>query len=414
MEAHTRRVAILHYAGPPVVGGVESTIYHHARLFAEAGYSVRVIVGEGASFDARIGVHLLPRLYSKHPDVLAVKGQLDRGVVGSSFRRLRDALRGDLQVALAGTSVCIVHNALTLHKNLALTAALRDLCDAGIVRLIAWCHDFAWRRSQYRSELHPGYPWELLREPWPGVIYVVVSEAQRAELAELFHWPVERIQVVPPGVDPVPLWRLSLETAELVQKLGLLEAELVLLLPARITRRKNVELAVRITAALHRQGRYAHLVVTGPPGPHNPANVAYLEQLQRLRRELGVEKCVHFLYELGSLEEPFIPNDATMAELYLVADALLFPSRQEGFGIPVLEAGLVRLPVFCSRIPPFRESGNEWVHFFELEEDPYTIARRISETLDADPAFRLRKRVQRRFTWKHIFEERIEPLVRDG
>jgi len=29
-----RRVGILHYAAPPIVGGVESTIYHHARLLA--------------------------------------------------------------------------------------------------------------------------------------------------------------------------------------------------------------------------------------------------------------------------------------------------------------------------------------------------------------------------------------------
>jgi hypothetical protein len=33
------RVAILHYAGPPIVGGVEITIQHHARLLAEAGHA---------------------------------------------------------------------------------------------------------------------------------------------------------------------------------------------------------------------------------------------------------------------------------------------------------------------------------------------------------------------------------------
>lgn len=411
MNAHARRVAILHYAGPPVVGGVESTIYHHARLFAAAGYAVRVIAGEGAPFDDGVEVHLLPRLYSKHPAVLAAKRALDRGIVDAGFRRLRDALREELQAVLADTRVCIVHNALTLHKNLALTAALRDLSDAGVVRLIAWCHDFAWRRPQYRPELHPGYPWDLLREPWPGVTYVVVSEAQRGELAELFDWPPERIHVVPPGVDPAALLRLRPATAELIHRLGLLEAELVLLLPARITRRKNIELAIRITAALHRQGRHAHLVVTGPPGPHNPANAAYLEQLQRLRRDLGVERHVHFLYELGSPEAPFVPDDPMLAELYSVADALLFPSRQEGFGIPVLEAGLTRLPVFCSDIPPFRESGDGWVYPFRLDEDPAEIARRIGATLDADPAFQLRQRVRRRFTWQRIFEERIEPLV---
>lgn len=44
-------VAILHYASPPVVGGVEITIAHHARELADLGYNVRVVSGSGESFD---------------------------------------------------------------------------------------------------------------------------------------------------------------------------------------------------------------------------------------------------------------------------------------------------------------------------------------------------------------------------
>ncbi|MBC7264052.1 MAG: glycosyltransferase family 4 protein [Chloroflexi bacterium] len=413
-SAKPQRVAILHYAGPPVVGGVESTIYHHARLLAQAGYEVRVIVGRGEPFDPRVSVCLVPRLYSQHPEALAAKRQLDQGTVSAAFERLRDDLRGELAAALAGTDACIVHNAMTLHKNLALTAALRELSDQQMTRFIAWCHDFAWCRPQYRPELHPGYPWDLLRQPWPGVTYVVVSEAQREELATLFHCPAEDIQVVPPGVDAAALLRLRPQTTELVSALGLLEAEMVLLLPARITRRKNIELALCITAALHEQGCRAHLVVTGPPGPHNPTNVAYLERLQRLRRELGVEQHVHFLYEQGTEETPFVPDDALLAELYLVADALLFPSVQEGFGIPVLEAGLTRLPVFCSDIAPFRESGGDWIHVFDLSQKPEQIARRIREVLGSDETFCLRRRVRDHYTWQRIFEDRILPLLSPG
>ena len=43
----TQSVAILHFAAPPIIGGVESTIYHHARLLAEAGYEITVITGRG-------------------------------------------------------------------------------------------------------------------------------------------------------------------------------------------------------------------------------------------------------------------------------------------------------------------------------------------------------------------------------
>ena len=55
----TTRVAILHYAAPPIVGGVESTIYHHARLLAGAGYAVTVIAGRGAPFEERVAVAVI-------------------------------------------------------------------------------------------------------------------------------------------------------------------------------------------------------------------------------------------------------------------------------------------------------------------------------------------------------------------
>jgi hypothetical protein len=74
-------VVILHYAAPPVVGGVEQTIYHHARHLADAGHVVRVIAGVGEPFDPRVQVTVAPEFGSRHPDALAVKAQLDCGEV---------------------------------------------------------------------------------------------------------------------------------------------------------------------------------------------------------------------------------------------------------------------------------------------------------------------------------------------
>ena len=55
-----RRIALVHYSAPPVVGGVESVLAHHARLMADAGHSVQIIAGRGAQFDARIPFIGLP------------------------------------------------------------------------------------------------------------------------------------------------------------------------------------------------------------------------------------------------------------------------------------------------------------------------------------------------------------------
>jgi len=408
-----KQVAILHYAAPPIVGGVEVTIYHHARLLAQMGYQVHVIAGRGETFHPRVAFHHIPEVDSRHPEVLEVGQALGRGEVPSAFAALRDRLTARLRPLLADVDVCIVHNAITLHKNLPLTAALYYLAEEEVTRFIAWCHDFAWQDALYTPDLHPGYPWDLLRTPWPGVRYVVVSAHRRAQLAALLGIAEAAIRVVTPGVDVAEFLKLEPATRRLVEKLDLLAADPLMLLPSRITRRKNIEFAVRVTAALLRHKPQATLVVTGPPGPHNPTNVAYLESLQALRRNQGVMERVHFLYEHGEGGQPLHVSDAMVADFYRLADLLLFPSRREGFGIPVLEAGLARLPVFAADIPPVHESAGELACLFDPDGDPAAVADTIAAHLEADRAYQLRRRVLGRFTWQAVLERDLIPLIQE-
>jgi hypothetical protein len=48
------RVVILHYAAPPVIGGVERVIYYQATLLADAGHQVIVAAGRGESFHPKV------------------------------------------------------------------------------------------------------------------------------------------------------------------------------------------------------------------------------------------------------------------------------------------------------------------------------------------------------------------------
>jgi glycosyltransferase involved in cell wall biosynthesis len=54
-----------------------------------------------------------------------------------------------------------------------------------------------------------------------------------------------------------------------------------------------------------------------------------------------------------------------LMDLYKNAEALVFPSLQEGFGIPLLEAVNFNLPIFCSDIPIFREIMEDEAHYFD-------------------------------------------------
>ncbi len=408
-------LSILHYTAPPVIGGVEATIRDHGRLLARRGYPVMIIAGRGEAWHRRLEMRLIPEADSMHPDVLKVTRALEQGVVPPAFHGLQENLHKRLRHVLQRTEICFVHNVLCLHFNLPLTAAIHDLIDEGwVTRFVAWNHDLSWTDPAQRSKMHPGFPWDLLRQPREELTYVVVSEDRRHDLARLLGIPDDSIRVIPPGVSFAAFFRLASASRYLVEELGLLDPELLLLHPARITRLKNIELGIEVVHTLRERGIDAWLIVTGPPDPHNPGEVAYAQELKELSRERGVEEEVIFVYEHGpDSATPLLLSDQMVNDLYQIADALFFPSHSEGFGIPMLEAGLARLPVFCSNIPPFHESAGEHAHFFELDEDPSAIADLIMDVMRDDPTYGLRQRVLQRYTWRGVIRELIQPLIEE-
>ena len=209
-------IAILHYAAPPVVGGVERVIYYHATLLAKAGHEVSVVAGRGEPFDPDVAFHCLDVVGSRHPDILALKAELDQGRVPEGFDAMCSRILDALRPLLDGADVLIAHNVLGLHKNLPLTAALYRLSERNTVPFVAWCHDFAWQDTLYTPDLHPGYPWDLLRTPWPGVRYVVVSAHRQARLVALLGLPADQVTVVHPGADVTGFLKLEPTTRRLV------------------------------------------------------------------------------------------------------------------------------------------------------------------------------------------------------
>jgi len=404
-------IAILHYSVPPIVGGVESVIAHHARLMSADGHSVRLIAARGEALSEQIPLITLPLADSRHSRVTKMKDQLDHGEVTRDFESLRDELAEQLQTALSGTDILIAHNVCSLNKNLALTAALYKLhISKRLLGLILWHHDLAWTTPRYQPELHNGYPWDLLRTDWSNTTHVVVSELRRTELAELMKLEPDSITVVPNGVDTGRFYKLESQTQPLLVQTHLLDAAPILLLPVRVTPRKNIELALRTLAELRKQFPKAALVVTGPLGPHNVNNIQYFEMLKSLRADLGLEGSAHFLAELI---DSFLP-DEVIADFYRVADGLFFPSREEGFGIPLIEAAFSHLPAFCADIIPLRELGLADATFFSPDENPVKIAKMISEYFQASATARLSMRVRSSFRWEVIYHQHIAPMLEKG
>jgi glycosyltransferase involved in cell wall biosynthesis len=227
------------------------------------------------------------------------------------------------------------------------------------------------------------------------------------ELSKLINLPPDQIHVVPNGIDIGHFFKFEKKTASLLEKMNLLRAMPLLLLPVRITPRKNIELALETLKVLKERYPYAMLVVTGPLGAHNPANRQYFERLLERRRRLDLEGSVWFLAEFSS---EFLP-DEVISDFYQLADALFLPSREEGFGLPILEAGLLRLPIFCTDIPPLRELATGYASFFSPDAEPKHIMELIIERLENDLTSKFQARVRTQYTWPRIYLEKIEPLL---
>ncbi len=412
-------LALLHYTAPPIVGGVESVLDAHARLFLQAGFDVTVLAGRGVASAQAKGVRFrqIPELDSLHSRVASIGTALERGTVPADFDVVTKGLVQRLAPSLSRCDHVIVHNVFTKHFNLPLTAALFDLLDAHVIRhCIAWCHDFTWTSPHSHSKVHPGRPWDLLRTRRPDVTYVVVSRERQQVLAQLFSCAPELIHVVYNGVEPAILLGLSQPGRALIERLGLRDSDLIVLMPVRITPAKNIELALHVIVVLKARGCPARLVVTGPPDPHDAASMDYFRALRDLRARLEIESEARFVFEAGpDPNQPYFIADGFVAELFRFSDVLFMPSRREGFGMPVMEAGLIGVPVMCTEeVPAAQEIGGEDVLRFKTTDSPEVVADLMQAWIHHSPVHRLRHRIKQDYSWSAIFQRDIEPLLADG
>ena len=409
--------AMLHYAAPPVIGGVEGVIQAHCQTFRQLEYPVAVIAGRGKASALAAGTqfHHIPEMDTQHPEVLEISTALEGGQVPETFEAFTHKLVQVLAPILRTYDNLIVHNVFTKHFNLPLTTALDRLIADGTIRnCIAWCHDFTWTSPNSRSKVHNGYPWDLLRKYDPRISYVVVSQERQETLARLFDQPKEIIKVIYNGVDPQTLLGLSSEGACLINKLGLLASELNLLMPVRVTQAKNIEYALQLLAEMKARGIHPKLIHTGPPDPHSDQSMAYFRTLQTHRNELGLEDEMRFVFESGpDPDQPYQIDLKVVSDLYRVSDMMFMPSHREGFGMPVLEAGLIGIPAICTtNVPAAVEIGGENVTIFDPERtNPAELASQIIAWMQTSSQFRFRQRIRQRYTWEAIFEKEIIPLL---
>lgn len=196
--------------------------------------------------------------------------------------------------------------------------------------------------------------------------------------------------------DPAP------EDAEIASAFGI-GAGPVLLAVGGFEERKNTLGILAAFAAFRTAHPEAQLVVAGGASllDHAGYRARCRDALERAGLAVGIGQAV--------IPTGPVPQ-ATMPALYRRADALVFPSLKEGFGLCVLEAMACGTPVITADRPPFTEYLGAGDALFVDPGDPAAIARAMAASLD--PAVRARlipagRGVVERHPWRLCAERHL-------
>jgi len=402
-------IALLHYTCPPVVGGVEEVVRQQASLFHRYYHKVKIFAGAGDQFTKDYQIEINPLLSSRNKQILRAHELILENNL-NKMETLSQRIHQYLCNVLDRFDLLIAHNVLTMPFNLPLTYALHRMAQDSSIPIVSWNHDSPYFYHDYPRYLDQA-PWNILKRINSKIHYVVISESRKAQFSELYGTK-DRLYVVPNGIDPIRFFRLDPNTVRLIQEQKLFESDFLMVQPSRLHPRKNIELSIRVTRALRDRNINARLLLTGAYDPHEHNTVEYYNKLQDLARKLNVEKDIiviaEYRYKSG---ERITPDRILIRDLYLIADILFLPSWQEGFGIPLLESGMIKLPVVCSNIPPFVEVGGEDVCMFNLDSPPEVIAHKILEFLHALKPQRMFRRVIRDYVWDNIYHSKLLPIL---
>lgn len=91
-------------------------------------------------------------------------------------------------------------------------------------------------------------------------------------------------------------------------------------------------------------------------------------------------------------------DDDELEALWRLTDCFAFPTRSEGFGLPLLEAMQRGVPVACSDIPVLREVGGDVAHHFD-PDDPVAAAAAVMTAIDDVGAATRGPERAARFSW---------------
>lgn len=224
---------------------------------------------------------------------------------------------------------------------------------------------------------------------------ITVSYNSRRDLTDYYGIPGSRTEVIYNGVSA--RFRPDIPEAEIRrvgESLGVTRPYLLFLGGEKP--HKNVQNVVRAFAEARRHADIPHALVLAGPLPKNPgrleALISALDLSEKIRR-------------------PGIVADVDLPGLFAGADALLYPTLYEGFGLPVVEAMACGVPVLTSGTSALQEIAGGYAYLVDpMDVDAIAqgiVALATDEKVRADYALLGRKRALD-FSWDKAAERTLE------
>ncbi|MFL7890650.1 MAG: glycosyltransferase [Anaerolineales bacterium] len=209
---------------------------------------------------------------------------------------------------------------------------------------------------------------------------IAATPAEKTQIQWLYKGDVDKIEVIPPGVDLSRFYPIPDDEAKEV--IGLPPCNQVLLYVGRIEPLKGIDTLIEAIAYMRTQGEFEELsfclAVIGGVGDGDPTiQSAEMKRLKDLCHLHGLDDLVTFL---GKKDQDTLPY------YYSAAEAVVVPSHYESFGMVALESMACGTPVVASQVGGLAYLVQDGVTGYTVPySDVEALAKRLSDLIRNKP-----------------------------
>jgi D-inositol-3-phosphate glycosyltransferase len=206
---------------------------------------------------------------------------------------------------------------------------------------------------------------------------IAATQAELAQLQWLYQADVNKITVIPPGVETCRFYPIPADEAR--EFIGVPPCERMILFVGRIEPLKGLDVLLEAIALMRRQGKwdknpFCLMVIGGDPEANEGGKSSEMARIQALREQYNLQDLVVFA---GKRSQETLPY------YYSAAEAVVVPSHYESFGMVALEAMACGTPVVASEVGGLAYLVQDGITGFTVPVDePQALADRLYQLLD--------------------------------